>query len=169
MTRVRAAVPGDAGEVARLHVRSWQHAYRGLVAQEYLDRLTPDQVAGRYAFGRVGLRTPSTFVAIDGSAICGFATIGLCRDEALPNCGELMAIYVDPARLRTGVGQLLMAAARARLRLVGVPSAVLWVLGGNAPARRFYEHDGWLCDGAWRIEHFGDVEVSQLRYRRAPV
>lgn len=164
MTEVRAAVPLDADEVARLHVRSWQSAYRGLIPPEYLNSLTPEAVAGRYAFGRVGLRKPSTLVAVDnGSAICGFATVGLCGD--LPNCGELMAIYVDPAWLRTGVGRLLMAAARARLRLVGVTDAVLWVLTGNTPARRFYERDGWHPDGACRTTVFGAAEVPQVRYR----
>jgi GNAT superfamily N-acetyltransferase len=169
MTEVRAAVPADARDVARLQVRSWQSAYRGLIAQEYLDGLTPEFFANRYTFGRVGLRLPSTLVAVDGSAIRGLATTGLCREVDFPNFGELMAIYVDPAHVRTGVGRLLMAAARARLRLVGVAGALLWVLDGNVGARRFYERDGWRFDGACRTVTFGDSPVQQVRYRCAPV
>jgi GNAT superfamily N-acetyltransferase len=169
MTMVRAAVPADTDEVARLHVRSWQSAYRGLIAPEYLDGLTPDAVADRYTFGRMGLRLPSTVVAVDGSAICGVATTGLCRDLDLPNVGELMAIYVDPAYLSTGVGRVLMTTARGRLRLVGVTAALLWVLDGNVRARRFYEHDGWRFDGTRRTVTFGDCPLEQLRYRRTSV
>jgi GNAT superfamily N-acetyltransferase len=169
MTKVRAAVPGDADEVARLQVRSWQSAYRGLIAQEYLDGLKPDVVANRYSFGRMGLQMPSTSVAVDGSTICGLVTTGLCRDMALPNFGELMAIYVDPAYLRTGVGRALMIAARGRLRHVGVAGVVLWVLDGNISARRFYERDGWWFDGACRTEAFGNLSVKQVRYRCAIV
>ena len=66
--------------VARLHVRSWRSAYRGLIAQEYLDSLTPESWTGRYNFGQLGLRMPSTLVAVDGTTICGLATTGLCRD-----------------------------------------------------------------------------------------
>jgi GNAT superfamily N-acetyltransferase len=169
MTEVRPAVPADARDVARLQVRSWQSAYRGLIAQAYLDGLTHEVFANRYTFGRVGLRMPSTLVAVDGAAIRGLVTAGLCREMDFPNFGELMAIYVDPAHVRTGVGRLLMTAARERLRLVGVAGALLWVLDGNVRARRFYERDGWEVDGACRTVTFGPSAVKQVRYRCAPV
>ena len=41
---LRRAVPGDENEVAEVHVRSWQVAYRGLLPDAYLDALRP---AGR--------------------------------------------------------------------------------------------------------------------------
>ncbi len=169
MTEVRAAIPADAHEVAGLHARSWQVAYRGLIARDYLDSLTPEVLVNRYAFGRAGLRMPSTLVAVDGSVIRGFATTGLCRDGDLPNVGELMALYVDPAYVGTGVGALLMTAARERLRAVGVTEAVLWVLDANAPARRFYQGRGWWPDGACRTEAFGNERSRLLRYRLKPV
>ncbi|HUH70182.1 MAG TPA: GNAT family N-acetyltransferase [Mycobacterium sp.] len=73
------------------------------------------------------------------------------------------------AYLRTGVGRLLMTAARERLRPVGVTEALLWVLDGNVRARRFYEHDGWRSEGACRTVTFGDLLVEQVRYRRTLV
>lgn len=169
MTEVRAAAPADADEVARLHVRSWRSAYRGLIADDYLDGLSPEAVVDRYTFGRVGLRVPSTLVAVDGPAIRGFATAGLCRDAELPNSGELMALYVDPAHSGAGLGTLLLTAARDRLRAVGVPCAVLWVLDANTRARRFYERGGWRPDGACRTAHFGNQTARLVRYRLEPV
>lgn len=142
MTEVRAAVPADAYEVARVQVRSWRSAYRRLIAQDFLDGLEPKFFADRS---------------------------GLCRDGDFPNFGELMAIYVDPAHMRRGVGRSLLAAARERLRLVGVAGALLWVLDGNVPARWFYERDRWGFDGACRTTTFGDSPVRQVRYRCAPV
>ncbi|OBF56656.1 acetyltransferase [Mycobacterium sp. 852002-50816_SCH5313054-b] len=169
MTEVRAAVPADAHEAARVQLRSWRSAYRGLIAQDFLDGLSPEFFADRYTFGRVGLRMPSTLVAVDGAAILGLATTGLCRDGDFPNFGELMAMYVDPAHVRRGVGRSLLAAARQRLRVVGVAGALLWVLDGNTPARRFYARDGWRFDGTRRTTTFGDSPVCQVRYRCAPV
>jgi GNAT superfamily N-acetyltransferase len=169
MTEVRVAVPDDAYAVARVHVRSWQSAYGGLIAQEYLDSLRPEVWASKYTFGRMGLQLPSTLVAVDGSTVCGLATTGLCRDVDLSNFGELVAIYVDPAYTRSGVGRLLMTAARNRLRGVGVMEAVLWVLDGNVRARRFYERDGWRFDGTRRMVTYGNVPVEQVRYRRTPL
>jgi GNAT superfamily N-acetyltransferase len=165
MTEVRAAVPEDADGVARVQVRSWQWAYRGLIAQTYLDSLEPETWAGRYTFGRVGIGLPFTQVAVDGSTICGLATTGLCRDEDLSNFGELMAIYVDPAHAGTGVGRVLIAAARERLRAASTQAA-LWVLDGNVRARCFYERDGWSFDGTHRTRTYGNVPVQEVRYRR---
>lgn len=165
MISVRRAIPADAHDAARVHIRSWQWAYRGLLAQDYLDGLDPATWAARYTFGRKGIGLPSTQVALDGATVCGLVTTGLCRDDDLSNFGELMAIYVDPAHLRRGIGRLLMAAARTRLRRVGVTAAALWVLDGNAHARRFYERDGWRCDGTHRSSTYGNVPVDEVRYR----
>jgi GNAT superfamily N-acetyltransferase len=166
MTEVRVAVPADSLAAARVHVRSWQSAYRGLIAQEYLDSLTPEVWASRYAFGRIGFRLPSTLVAVDGSTVLGLATTGLSRDVDVSNFGELMAIYVDPAHMRSGIGRVLVAAARERLRAVGVADALLWVLDGNERARRFYERDGWRFDGTRRTSIYGDAPAQEVRYRR---
>jgi GNAT superfamily N-acetyltransferase len=165
MTKVRPAVPEDAYDVARVQVRSWQWAYHGLIARAYLDSLEPETWAGRYTFGRMGIGLPFTQVAVDGSTIYGLATTGLCRDEDLPNFGELMAIYVDPAHVGNGVGRALITSARERLSVVSTQAA-LWVLQDNVRARRFYERDGWSFDGTRRTRTYGDAPMPELRYRR---
>jgi hypothetical protein len=43
---------------------------------------------------------------------------------------------------------------------------VLWVLAGNARARRFYEIAGWVADGAERTSEVFGATVSEVRYRR---
>jgi GNAT superfamily N-acetyltransferase len=77
----------------------------------------------------------------------------------------VVALYVDPDRHRGGVGRLLMAEARHRLREAGFTEALLWVLDGNDRAACFYEREGWTPDGATRVEHpYGIVSnVSRLR------
>ena len=37
--RIREAEPKDARAIAEIHVRSWQAAYRGQLADDYLDEL----------------------------------------------------------------------------------------------------------------------------------
>ena len=97
-----------------MHVRSWQVAYRGLVAQDYLDRLRPADKASRYTFERSGPEMPATLIAVEQEEIWGFATTGPSQDTDLPNLRELWAIYVDPQHWGQGVGRLLMTAARDR-------------------------------------------------------
>jgi GNAT superfamily N-acetyltransferase len=166
MTEVRAAVPADARHVAEVHVRSWQSAYRGLLDQDYLDSLTPEAWTSRYDFERVGLRVPSTLVAVRENAVCGFTSVGLSRDDDLADHGELMALYVDPRQLRTGIGTVLIGAARKRMAARGFAEAALWVLRDNHRARRFYERDGWHPDGTRRSRIYGRRPAQEVRYRR---
>ena len=167
VAQVRAATPDDALGVARVHVRSWQVAYRGHVPQDYLDDLRPEDRASRYTFDRSGPTTPTTLIALEEDTICGFVTTGKSRDSDLPELGELLAMYVDPQYWGQGIGRLLMTAARDRLRRAGAREALLWVLDGNERAKRFYEFDGWRQDGSRRALDIGGVAVETVRYRCA--
>lgn len=155
--------------MATLHVRSWQVAYRGQVPDAYLDDLS-SEIDRRTAFwirvlGEAPARRQHQLVAVDGDRVAGFVTFGPCQDE--PGAGELYAIYLDPDFWGHGFGRALMEAAVRGLEADGYATAVLWVLGTNERARRFYEIAGWAADGARRTEHRGDVELREVRYRRA--
>lgn len=165
---VRPALADDALGAARVHVRAWQRAYRGMIPQNHLDSLSPEDWARRYKFGRIGIGVPATLVAVDDATICGLVTVGLCRDEDVANCGELFAFYVDPIHQGSGIGRLLMTAARARLRSI-VTAAALWVLDENLRARQFYERDGWVLDGNRRTATYGNAALELVRYRCAPI
>jgi GNAT superfamily N-acetyltransferase len=163
---LRAALHQDAMDVARVHVRSWQAAYRGLLPAEYLDALKPEDRAARYIFENPDTTKPWTIVAEDNGLIAGFATTAPARDADAQGCGELYALYVDPEYWGRGIGAQLIEAARARLVELGFEQAVLWVMKGNARAERFYTIDGWQPDGHQRSEVMWGVTVNELRYRR---
>ena len=164
---LRDATPEDALAVARVHVRSWQAAYRGLIADEFLDRLRPEDRAGSYRLGDADPAAPQTVVAEAGGEVQGFATVGPCRDADAREAGELYALYVDPAHWRSGIGRLLLEAASSRMRAGGFEQAVLWVLRGNEVAERFYATAGWRHDGAEREEQPYGVVSQVLRMRRS--
>jgi len=164
MLTVRQAVPGDAMDVAVVHVRSWQVGYRGLVPDEVLNRMRPEDRVARYDFDPERGDGVLTLVAVDGDAVHGFATIGTSRTEMI---GEVWALYVDPDHWRLGVGRLLIVEARARLVRRGFDQAILWVMAGNERAERFYRADGWWPDGGRKRDKHWGVLVDELRYRRA--
>ncbi len=163
---LRPAEPADAMAVARVHVRSWQAGYRGLLPDAYLDGLRPEDRAARYDFATEDVRQPATMVAIDDDMICGFATTSPARDSDVPEHGELCALYIDPEWWGRGVGVALIAAARARLVDRGFRNAVLWLLEGNVRADRFYRMDGWAPDGLRRTDTMWGVTVNEGRWRR---
>ncbi len=152
--------------VARVHVRTWQSAYRGLLPAAYLDGLKPEDRAARYTFENPDPAKPFTIVADDNGLIVGFASTGPARDDDAQGCGELYAIYVDPDRWGSGIGAELIKAARARLVKLGFQRAILWVMEGNVRAERFYTVDGWQPDGQERTQKIWGIAVNELRYRR---
>lgn len=153
---LRLAVPADALAVARVHVRSWQVGYQGLLPGAYLDGLRLEDRAARYTFDRSD--GPRTTVAIVDRAIAGFATI---------NGDELAALYVDPDAWGNGIGRALVSRARADLAAAGATAARLWLLDGNQRGQRFYERDGWATDGTRRAQTVWSVTVDEIEYRRS--
>jgi hypothetical protein len=93
---VRSAESDDAIAVARVHVHSWQVAYRTLLPGNYLDQLRPEDRAQKYNFSSLDPLQPRTVVAVDAGVIHGFATTAPARELDMPGHGELCALYVDP-------------------------------------------------------------------------
>lgn len=172
---LRPARPGDELAVARVHVRSWQAGYRGLLPDAFLDGLRPEDRARRYTFGAADPALPQTLVAIGDAAgdagdtgdgpILGFAATAPAPD--VPGAGELAALYVDPAAWGRGIGRALIAAARARLVERGLREAVLWLMAGNDRAARFYAADGWREEpGSRGPGQAWGAPIEKVRYRR---
>lgn len=125
---------------AYVHYRAWQEAYRGLMDPAYLDSVTLEKCE------KAAYRWPDNIlVAKDGENVVGFVVYSDCRDEDLPDAGEVVAIYVLSGYYGTGTGQKLMDAA---LGILDRPCVAVWVLRGNARAIRFYEKNGFVFDGA---------------------
>ena len=166
MLSVRVARQEDAPAVAAVHVRSWQAAYRGLLPDDYLDSLRPEDRVAHYTFDSPDANLPVTVVALEGGAVCGFVTTGPSRDADVAGMGEVLALYVAPEAWGTGVGARLVTEGRAHLSHMGFTEAVLWVLVGNDRAQRFYRTDGWQPDDGRRSEELWGVVVDEVRFRR---
>ena len=167
---VRPAVPDDAEGIARVHTRSWQVAYRGVVPDAHLDGLSWQRRSEGWSqeLAEPTLPRSSVLVAVDEGVVVGFASVGSTRDDDLRSEGlfELYAIYVSPDKWGRGVGSSLLDAALQMVPAVA-PGLTLWVLADNATGRRFYERHGFAGDGTTRLEQFGGRELLELRYRLA--
>jgi ribosomal protein S18 acetylase RimI-like enzyme len=175
-------VVGDVGEAARLrplrvddadalgdvHVRAWQAAYRGLLPDDYLNGLTAAQ---RDTVWAAALAHPprrrggARLGAERDGRLVGFIVVGAASDDPAARTGEVFTLNVDPDHWGAGVGRALLAAGVDHLRASGFADAILWVLPGNARARRFYEQAGWRHDGAQRRQTVLGVEVDETGYR----
>jgi GNAT superfamily N-acetyltransferase len=171
MVEIRPIAEDEIDEVARVHVRSWQSGYAGIVPDEFLASLDPEEFAARrrYTTAPPG---GGAVCATDGGRIVGHAAFGPYRperDTLDESVGELYSIYVDPDQWGTGTGHRLFAAARERLVAAGFPGMRLWVLEENHRARRFYERQGMRPDGerdVW-VPRGYRVELPEVRYAAA--
>lgn len=143
---IRRAGPGDADAIAEVHAASWRSAYRGIFSDAYLDG---DIAADRRRHWRTCLEAGGpadcgVFVAIEEAACVGFICIRLDAD---PAWGPLLDnLHVRPDRKSEGIGRNLIAEGAAWVRTRGpYKSWHLWVIDSNTPARRVYEHLGWVA------------------------
>ena len=165
---MRQATLPDAPRLAEIHVASWQAAYRGIVPDSALDRLSVER--GREAWERrLADDTDETLVFDRDGRVRGFVCCGASRDEdADEGTGEIYAIYVDPEEWGRGYGSALAEAAMASLRQNRCAEVTLWVLQDNERAKGFYEAMGFEPDGAEKVETWRDrAELHAVRYRRA--
>ena len=156
---IRPATPGDAENVAFVHVTSWRETYRGtLVSDQVLD--SPDFLPSRERFWTAAL-TDQRWAAnrvrvaeVDGTLV-GIAMSGPVTNEEWTR--HLYVLYVLAQHHGTGVGSALLHSVLDRSE----PTA-LWVGDPVPRAQAFYRKNGFVPDGTVKIED----NIRELRMRR---
>lgn len=165
-TQVRAAGPEDVEACARVHVRSWQVAYRGIVPDAYLDSLTPED---RLDAWEQWLAQPHergcVLVAEVSDQVVGFGSF-VAHDSLGPEWALIPNLYLLPDAIGRGHGRRLMEAGMNTLATFGYRLAELWVHPDNRRAQRFYRMGGWAPDGTARTHTVWGIELDSLRYVR---
>ncbi|HIV19618.1 MAG TPA: GNAT family N-acetyltransferase [Candidatus Merdivicinus intestinigallinarum] len=155
---VRPAKLEDSVTIGKIYCDSWKAAYKGIMPQDHLDALTPDD------------RTinPANYLVLESEegVVFGLANLGSSRDKERPDWGELRAIYLLPEYWRKGSGTALFQGAEAELGRRGYSRYFLWVLTENVRARRFYEKMGMRLSGREQSFTLGGKELWECRYEK---
>jgi ribosomal protein S18 acetylase RimI-like enzyme len=168
-TRIRRAKPSDARGIAEVHVAAWQAAYRGLLPDSALERLSVEDAEVRWG-ERLGERWAEVLVLCRDEQIVGYVGYGPVRDEAVDpeKVGEIYVLYVAPAEWRQGHGRALLREATDRLRTGNSTEVVLWVLHTNEQAIAFYEAAGFVADGTRQVKKRRDgTRMTIARFRQS--
>lgn len=120
--------------------KGWQEAYAEILDRDFLDTLSLERNLNNAVRWK-----DNTIIAKDGDRVIGFVVSGPCRDEDLPDAGEVYAIYILSEYYDQKVGYRLMLAALERLQ--SYRKVVVWVLKENRRAVRFYQRCGFCFDG----------------------
>lgn len=136
---IRPMAADDAPRVGEVHVGAWRAAYRGIMADEYLDGLLAEDRADMWRRINEDRRGSTRDVIVVDDQIVGFAAYGPAHDPvADPSVDQLYAINVHPDHWSRGIGRRLLRHVTAELAALGCRRAGLWVVTGNERARRFY-------------------------------
>lgn len=166
--KIRPATARDAKTVAEIHVATWQVAYKDIMPEEDLKRITVEK---RQAFWREAIEyaEPQLVVATDGDEIVGFVGFDRSRDKGSKSTtGEIWALYVKPDHWRKGVGIALWDGARDGLKEEGCTNVTLWTLMRNDPALAFFEQAaGFKRDmTTLKTELIGSSRLEEIRLKR---
>lgn len=154
--RLRDASVSDVRAVAEFQTRCWREAYRGLVPQSYLDRVS---VADREIRWRQRIVSGARQVALAeaGGLLVGVVSWGMTDVPGVPAL-ELKSLYVDREHRGTGLAAALLQ------RAVRDDPAHLWVFRDNPRARAFYAKHGFASDGHRGIDR--DTGLAEQRLVR---
>ncbi|CAM3487128.1 GNAT family N-acetyltransferase [Deinococcus saxicola] len=140
---IRLATPADAPAIARIHVTSWRETYAGLMPDDFLERMTNEEMRQRReaSWQRTitqGLET--VLVAEQDGNVVAFASAGAARDHPGYEA-ELMTLYALKSVQGQGLGRTLFGELVQKLKADGVQTLALWVLDAN-PTRQWYLRQG---------------------------
>lgn len=166
MLHLRHATKDDYKAIALLHATNWQHTYRGILSDHYLDNEVAEE---RIKFWKERLEQPADnqiiTVAIMNETIVGFSCLLLNDDEQYGSMLDNLHVSINAQK--TGIGKLLMQdCAKTILAKVSNHKMYLWVFEANQNARAVYEklgathietidHDNWdgtkakVCRYTW--------------------
>jgi ribosomal protein S18 acetylase RimI-like enzyme len=159
---VRSATLSDVDGIACVHVQASRESYRELIPQATLDAFPIEKRAAQWR-DTLGDPDRTTFVAEDNGTVCGFVSGGGILWSGLSTGSEVSVLYLLDAVKRRGVGRALFRAELTALAGRGFTSTGLWVLTGNAPARRFYKAMGGRT-GETRIERRDEAVLDEIAY-----
>lgn len=156
--RIRRVTQGDAPVLARIQTSSWKTAFRGILSDSELERLTNIEKATAMYRHLLNEGIGNGYIGeVDGKAHC-IAYWDRARDADMLDYAEIICIHSLPDNWRKGFGSQMMDRLLADIAQAGYKKVMLWVFTGNTRARAFYEAKGFRPVNKTKTS-FGTTEI----------
>ncbi|MFP4456588.1 MAG: N-acetyltransferase family protein [Clostridia bacterium] len=137
--KIRKAKVSDSRQIANIHVKTWQSAYKYIVDRKYLKNLSVKRSA---KVNKKNIRDPNIISLVaenDCQQIVGFLFGGENRYKNLAHDyqGEIYGIYILEEYSRQGLGKMLIKEFFSILKQKKIYSVHVMFLAGNE-AEHFY-------------------------------
>ncbi|WP_425804852.1 GNAT family N-acetyltransferase [Desulfitobacterium sp. Sab5] len=160
---IRKATIEDVKDISRIYALSWKFAYKGIIPQAYLDELDEDHWESAFV-DWIKDNVLTAQILFENSEPIGCVAYGKSRDKLLPDCGEIVSLYLLPEYFGKGYGNKLLDSALSDLKEFGYERIYLWVLKDNQRARRFYEKNGMQCNNDEYVLEIMGKQLIDVRY-----
>ena len=156
---ITLATPADAHDMAEIHIRSWEAAYKDIIPADYIKAKN----ATRHELWQ-RILTPDNekqhIIRANGKT-AGMLSVDLPHDEIGDEYYELHGIYLFPEYFRQGIGTKAVNFAFDQARKLGKRQMILWCFAENTNSIKFYEKFGFTPDGnTQEHDHGTKVNVS---------
>lgn len=150
----------DFDAVSRIYALSWKTAYKGIVPQQYLDKLSETNWSDKLSNNHL----LDSFVVIVDDKYIGTSSFCPARDESMQGWGEIVSIYLLPDYYGKGCGKLLLDNVISELVKSEYSKIYLWVLEDNMRARNFYEKYGFVPTSNRMPINIGGEDLIEMMY-----
>ncbi len=169
---VRAAVPEDAPEIARIQLVTWRTAYADLLGEQALAAL--ETTAEQQWAEAIAHPATTVYVATEGVHTVGFCVAGPAPEEEVASAsgelpgdagrtGLIATILVEPRWGRRGHGGRLLHSAAQGLRRQQKDRGISWVAESDSASLSFFRRAGWRPDGTVRTLDTGERRLREVR------
>ena len=143
--RIKEIEKTDMYDYMYVHTYSWEETYRGIMDDEFLDKIKKelDQNVERLKnkFDRTKIEEPDykRFLLYVNDEPVGIVAVCKSREEKYPNSGEVCSLYLLNNAKKKGYGRILFDKAKYELKNMGFKDMIIYCLKDN-PTTNFYEH-----------------------------
>ncbi len=160
---IHLATPSDATDMAEVHMRSWEVAYKDILPADFIREKNATRLE---LYKRVITDgNANSYIIQYGGNTVGIMCVAPPQDEHLSDCYELHYLYLHPDYFRQGIGSQAMEYACNIARSLGKMGLVLWVLEKNTGSIKFYKKSGFVADGGLWERNF-DKPLRSIRMRK---
>ncbi|MDV5058887.1 GNAT family N-acetyltransferase [Vibrio diabolicus] len=158
---VRNAVREEATQIAKIHVDSWQVAYKGLMPQSYIDQFTIERRERMWT--RVMTEQLAQLIVVERQGeIVGFLSYELPNHTCEDKTAWVTCCYVSPLHYGQGAGSALLDELETRLLSTPVMQISLKALDTNKQGLKFYKKCGFVRTGEEEAEIIDRMTLTDL-------
>lgn len=160
---IRLAKPDDALDMAEIHARSWEVAYKDSIPMEYIKEKNATHPA---LFQKIITNENTTHYVIQvNEKTVGIMCIAPPQDNDVgDDFLELHGIYLHPDYYRKGFGTQAIDFAFNKARNLGKKFMTVWVFAKNENTIKFYEKCGFAAENKTKTYDCGKaMECFRLK------